>query len=597
MAHSSFTLAGWETLGILLVVMIMLVSNRVRVDFIGVFILLALGITGVVSDKDLYSGFGNEAIIVIATMLALGQALIRSGITDTLSIWITRVAGRSERRLLSLLMLVGGLMSSIISDLAFVSIFLPVVLGFERHLKIRISRILLPLAITSMMGGLMTMVGSASSIVANQLLAKAHIHPLPLFSIFPVGLCLMATAMLVILTIGRFLLPNTEATSSRGSIGIDEYLTELHILPGSDWDGRELRDIRFFREHGINVVRVLRDDPVQFPQADTVLRAGDILLVQAHRDELLKIDDTRDFSVQSDVHESLEDTPVGLVAEALVRQGSDFANRTLEELDFRHRYEVAVLALWRNGQTITQRLAHVAMQPGDMLLLQGHKDNIRSLSEDEGLLMLSAESHTPRVRRKGILSLLILALTFALAAFNILPIDIAGLLGLGLMVILQILSFEQVYRSMEWHILVFVAAMIPLGQAMAQTGILGFLSDEIARMVGHFGPYALLAVCFAITALLTQVMSNTPTTLLLTPVMVKTATSLHYSPLPFVVTVIVAVTASPITYISHKVFLVIMEPGGYRYQDYARLGVPLTVCFFVITLLLVPVIWPFSAVA
>ncbi|GMA63622.1 SLC13 family permease [Alicyclobacillus fastidiosus] len=407
----------------------------------------------------------------------------------------------------------------------------------------------------------------------------------------------MATAMLVILTIGRFLLPNTEATSSRGSIGIDEYLTELHILPGSDWDGRELRDIRFFREHGINVVRVLRDDPVQFPQADTVLRAGDILLVQAHRDELLKIDDTRDFSVQSDVHESLEDTPVGLVAEALVRQGSDFANRTLEELDFRHRYEVAVLALWRNGQTITQRLAHVAMQPGDMLLLQGHKDNIRSLSEDEGLLMLSAESHTPRVRRKGILSLLILALTFALAAFNILPIDIAGLLGLGLMVILQILSFEQVYRSMEWHILVFVAAMIPLGQAMAQTGILGFLSDEIARMVGHFGPYALLAVCFAITALLTQVMSNTPTTLLLTPVMVKTATSLHYSPLPFVVTVIVAVTASPITYISHKVFLVIMEPGGYRYQDYARLGVPLTVCFFVITLLLVPVIWPFSAVA
>ncbi|GMA63621.1 SLC13 family permease [Alicyclobacillus fastidiosus] len=179
MAHSSFTLAGWETLGILLVVMIMLVSNRVRVDFIGVFILLALGITGVVSDKDLYSGFGNEAIIVIATMLALGQALIRSGITDTLSIWITRVAGRSERRLLSLLMLVGGLMSSIISDLAFVSIFLPVVLGFERHLKIRISRILLPLAITSMMGGLMTMVGSASSIVANQLLAKAHIHPLP----------------------------------------------------------------------------------------------------------------------------------------------------------------------------------------------------------------------------------------------------------------------------------------------------------------------------------------------------------------------------------------------------------------------------------
>lgn len=593
MHQFALSVAGWETVAIVIAVIILLVSNRVRVDFIGVFILLALGMTGIVSEKDLFSGFGNEAIIIIATMLALGETLIQSGVTDGLSVWISRVSGKSERRLLTLLMAVGGLMSSIISDLAFVTIFLPVVLGFERRLAIRISRILLPLAIASMMGGLMTMVGSASNIVANQLLIKGHIKPIPLFAIFPVGLSLLIVAMLFVLTFGKWLLPETGATANGSVIGIREYLTELHVLNDSTWQGKQLKDISFFRDHGVNVVRILREQPVYFPHANTMVEQGDILLVQAHRDDLLKLDDTSDFTVQPEVRANLDDVPVGLVGDAIVRHGSEFVNHTLQELRFREKFEVAVLALWRNGQTITQRLAQVRLCAGDMLLLQGPTDQMEALSKSDGLLMLSRETHAPRVRRKGKLAIIVLTVTFGLAAFGVLPISIASVLGLSVMVLLKILTLNQVYRSIEWHILVFVAAMIPLGEAMTKTGILAALSREIVVMVGHFGPYGLLAVCYLMTAILTQVMSNTPTTLLLTPVMIQTAETLHYSPIPFVMTVVVAVTASPITYISHKAFLVIMGPGGYRYGDYARLGLPLTALFFAVTMFLVPTLWPF----
>lgn len=589
----AFGFAAWETLCILACVIAMLISNKIRVDMIGVFILLALGVTGLVKENQLFAGFGNEALILIATMLALGRGLMESGVTDVIASYIARVSGRRERRLLSLLMLVGGVVSSVISDLALVSIFLPMVLGFEKRLKLRASRILLPLAIASMMGGLMTMVGSASNILANQILRQSEGQSLSLFAIAPLGFSLLAAAILFILLFGKYLLPGGEAVQQSSTVGIHEYLTELLVTEDSAWHGRVLRDIHFFRDHGVNVVRILRDTPVHFPTADTMLKTGDILLVQAHRDDLLKLNSTTDYSVQSTVHNSLEEAGIGLVSEVIVRDRSEFIGSTLQQVRFREQYNVTVLALWRNGQTMTQRLAQIRMKAGDMLLLHGPTDNMERLARHEGLLMLSKAPYVPSVYRRGKWAVTILLLTFLLAAFKLLPMAVAGILGLTLMILCGILRLNQVYRAVDWRVLVFVAAMIPLSDVMGQTGIVAYVSQELVQMLGHSGPYALLAACFCLTALLTQVMSNTPTTLLLTPVVIHVAKTLHYSPIPFVITVIVAVTASPLTYISHKVFLIIMGPGGYRYQDYVRLGAPLTLVFFVITMVMVPHLWPF----
>jgi di/tricarboxylate transporter len=584
---------GWETLAILIVVLVMLISNKVRIDLIALFIFLALGVPDIVDEKDLFTGFGSEAVIVIAAMLAIGEALVRSGVTDAIFSRITRFAGKTENRLLPTLMIVGGLLSSFISDLAIVSIFLPVLIGFEKRLHVSAQRLLMPFAIASMLGGMITMVGGATNIVANQMVVQAGLPRLPLFAIAPLGASLLVIGVLAMWLLSRFLLPNRAGQGVKTAVGVHEYLTELQILNTSSWVGKPLKDISFFKESGLNIIRILRADPVRFPRASTVLRTGDVLLVQAHSDDLLKLRSTNDFSVQPEVHKSLESADIAMAGEVIVRQGSEFVGRTLVELRFRERFEVTVVALWRNGQAIRQRIATIPLKTGDMLLLQGPSDKLEEIGDDQGLMLISKKSHVPKVREKGTLAVCIVALIFTLAALQVIPMELAGILGVVLVVIARIISLNQVFRAVEWPILLFVSAMFALGTAMKNTGIIDLVSSALVHVVGPYGPYALLLVCFWMAALVTQVLSNTATTLLLTPVMITAATALHVNPIPFVVTVIVGVTASPLTFVSHKVFLLIMGPGGYRYFDYLRFGLPLTLLFFAVTMCLVPMIWPF----
>ncbi|MBL0386593.1 anion permease [Tumebacillus sp. ITR2] len=591
---STLSAGAWETLSILVLVLLLLVTNKVRIDFIGIFILLALGIGGLVKEEKLFAGFGSEAVIVIAAMLAIGEALVRTGLADRLASWMTRLGGRTERRLLPVMMVIVGVLSSFISDLAIVAVFLPVMLGFEQRLKIPASRLLLPLALASTLG-LFTVVGSSSIIVANQALISSGGKSLSLFSVAPLGLALLTVGTLYVWLFRKWILPKAtgETDTTRAAIGVPEYLTELLVSSDSSWNGLSLKDISYFKENGINIVRILREEPVDFVKPTTVLHEGDILLVTARREDLLKLRSTPDFSVQKEVHKSLEEADIHLAGEAIVRQGSVFVGRTLQQLRFREEYDVTVLALYRDGHSISRQLATTPLRTGDMLLLQGSRDAMSEINDDTGLLMISQTSHNPQARKKGPLALAVLALMLTLSATNWMPITTAAVLGVGLMVMVRIMSMNNVYRAIEWHILVFVAAMIPLSTAMKDTGLIDLMSHAIVSAVGSLGPYALLAVTFWIGALITQVLSNTATALLLAPVVIGAATTMGVNPVPFVIGIITAVNAAPITYIAHKVYLVVMAPGGYKYKDYVKFGLPMTLLSFGITMLLVPLIWPF----
>lgn len=587
---------AWETLAILAAVLVMLVSNKVRIDLIGAFILLALGLTGLVEEKHLFEGFSSKAVIVIACMLALGEGLVRSGVTDWLALWIARMGGQSEKKLLLLLMLVAGVFSSFISDIVVVAIFLPVVLNMERRLGIPASRLLMPLAIASMLGGLISMVGSSSNIVANQILMSMEKTSLGLFDIAPLGLLLLAAGIVFFLLFGHVFLPKKNGQSAKLSdlIGVHDYVMELKVKEDSAWIDKRLRDIHFFQESGLKVVRMIRGRGAYFPRPDSILRKHDILLVQGHRDTLLKLRCTPQFSLHRHARLAHERNGVAVAAEAIVREGSHLVGQSIRDLRYPRRHGVTILALWRNGKVISRRVSDTPLRVGDMLLLQGPRDKMQELWEHEGLLPISQRSHVPRSRQKGPLALLILVGSLLLAAFGVIPLAQASLLGVAAMVVTQILRVNEVYKAIEWPILVFVAAMIPLGEAMRQTGIIDLLANQIVTLFGQWGPYAVLAACFWLAAIVTQILSNTATALLLTPVVIGAAHVLGVSPLPFVVSVIAAVSASPFTYVSHKVFLVVMGPGGYKYTDYVKIGLPLTLLFFVLTMLAVPVLWPFT---
>ncbi|HEU4963303.1 MAG TPA: SLC13 family permease [Bacilli bacterium] len=589
------SIPAWETLAILAAVLLMLVSNKVRIDLIGVFLLLALGVLGLADEKHLFDGFASKAVVVIACMLALGEGLVRSGVTDWLALWIARFGGKSERKLLFLLMLVAGVFSSFISDIVVVAIFLPVVLNMERRLGIPASRLLMPLAIASMLGGLISMVGSSSNIVANQVLFSMEKTSLSLFSVAPVGLALLVAGVLYFALFGRWVLPKQKGTSAtlKDEIGVHEYLFELKVNEESSWVGKKLRHIDFFAETGLKVVRVLRGKSAHFPRSDSILRERDVLLVQGHRDALLKLRCTPQFSLHRHIRQAHAQTGVAVAAEAIVRDDSHLVGQTIGDLRFPSRRRVAIVALWRNGRVVGKRLSDIRLRGGDMLLLQGAREPMQALREEEGLLVISQRAHVPRSRQKGPLALLILLGTLLAAGCGWLPLQQASLLGVALMVLTQILRVNEVYKAIEWPILLFVAAMIPLGEALRETGVIELVSQQLVDLFGHWGPYAVLAACFWLAALVTQILSNTATALLLTPVVIGAAHVLGVSPLPFVVAVIAAVSGSPITYVSHKVFLVVMGPGGYKYSDFVKVGLPLTLMFFALTMGLVPWLWPF----
>ncbi|MCY0908159.1 MAG: SLC13 family permease [Sulfobacillus thermotolerans] len=586
-------------LSIFVIAMILLASNRVRIDLIGLIVLLGLGLTGVVPSSQLFDGFSSEAAILIAGMLALGEGLVASGVTEALANFVRKMGQGHERRLAIVLMIVSALPSAFISDVGLVGMFIPVVRSLTRRVQIPASRLLMPLGIAATFGGLLTMVGSAGNIVGNQALVTAGYRPLGIFGITPLGFLLLLSGVAFMTTIGRILLPKTPPSTTM-LLDADEghlrqFVSELKILPDSPLIGKSLDQVHFFSDHGITILRRIHDEQIMTVNGKTILAPNDILLVLGDVDQLLESD-----SVQWGVGIAGESTTLSLkehvdVVELLLGHRAPWLGRTVVQLNLRQRYGISVLGIYRDGQLLLQRLATVRLRTGDILLVQGAPESVAALRGLHGLIPLNA----PITRRaqpsyRLWLSPAILLGSLLLAAFGVMGLRLAIVLGVALMAGTGILSLSNAYNAIEWRIVVFVAGMIPLGSALISTGITHHMVHALALWKSvALHPVLMIAVLFVIAAILTQVLSNIATVLVMAPVAAELAKTLHLLPYPFVMAVIVAVSVSPLTPLANKVDLLIMGPGGFRYGDFLRLGIPLSLVMGIVTTLLIPIFFPF----
>lgn len=590
------TVGAIKTLLILLGVLILLVTNKVRIDIIALLLFLALYFTGLVPSHLLFSGFSSEAVILIASMFVMGEALVKTGITDRLASLVAKLGNGNETRLAIALMFVASLASAFVSDVGLVAIFMPAVFGLEKKTKVPASRLLLPLAIAAMLGGLLTLVGTSSSIIANEIMIKSGYPGWSVFNMTPLGFVLVITGIVYMLFIGRFQIPNRRGEFVVNVPEVKQYLTHVTIQEGSPWVGETLADIKFLKEHDISVVRIMRKERSVFnPGPQDVLQAGDVLLVRAAMDHLVALQEEKGLEVEADRDPNTHrlQTENVHIAEAMLLRPSPLIGRTLAQTDFRGRFGLTVLAIWRKGSTLVQKLDRIRFDVGDVLLLQGSQEAASRLERFGGVVLLSEHHHEHTDSWQGWLALVILLGVLLAAAFNYISITVAGVLGVTLMVATKLITMRDAYAAVEWKVLVLIASMIPLGTAMQTTGILTLLAHGVVQFLGPFGSYALLAGFFVIAALLTQVLSNFATALLLTPVAISTAKLMHYHPDPLVMAVVAAVSASPITPVSNKVNLLVMGPGGYKYGDYLRMGIPLTFVLFLVSMVFIPIWWPF----
>jgi di/tricarboxylate transporter len=592
------------TLAILVGAIVLFASERLPVDVIALLVVLALIVTGLLTPSEAFSGFANPAVIAVASIFILSGGLFQCGIAGRIGHLIVRLAGQSEPRLIAVLMIGVGLLSATMNDVAAVAVLLPAVVSIGRQMNISPSRLLLPLAYGGVMGGTLTLIGTPPNIIVSDVLRQRGLAPLGFFEITLVGAPLLLAGTAFMVTIGRRLLPDRPLREklSRAKLPeelldiyhLPEHLFALSIPPTSPVVGRNLADSAMRQDFDVTVLGVVRGAECAIaPEPSEVLWAGDRLLVEGGPRRLQRAAEAWDLEfdkVTADETELLLAGDTGMV-EATLAPRSRFEGQTLRQLGFREKFGLTVLALWRGGEAIERDIASQRLRMGDALLVQGAWRQIRLLQAEPGLIVLLGDEVVPRRTRKAPWAVVILLAMVALVVAGVAPISVAALGAALAIIITGCLRMDEAYRAIEWKAIFLVAGTLPLGMAMEKSGAVQWIADVVLAPVADMGVLPLLAVLFLTTAVLNLAMSNYATAVILAPIAFSIATSQGLDPRPLVLVVALASSVAYATPIAHQSNLLVMGPGDYRFRDYLRVGLPLSLVAFVVIVLASWVLW------
>ena len=595
---------AWLALAITAAAFVLFAWNRYRPDVVGLLVATTLILSGLVTPAEGVSGFANEATITVALLLVLSTGLMHTGAVDVVARQAVRLAGGSELRLL--LLVVGAVVpvSAFINNTAAVAILLPALLGACRHVGAAPSRLLLPLSFASQLGGSLTLIGTSTNLLVAGLMLDLGLTRIRIFDVTPPALLVAAAGMLYLFTLGRWLTPRREASRDLlESYELHDYLTTLRILPASPLEGQSIAESRFGRVQGLTIVRVERTDGdrVGAPGAATILRAGDLLLVEGKIPDIAALQADTGVEIEgADPHlpepgsqpVDEDEDPVRF-AEVLVPPRSPASGQSLRGLRLRTRFAVSGIGLRRHGAPVRENMAAVSLRPGDVVLVQGRTSALRQLHESGELSLVGAVDLAPRRRRKMKWAVVAMAGAVLLAAFEVVPIMVGAMLGVVFLLITRTVGAEEAYREMDWMVVVLLAAILPLGLALQKSGAAAGLATALGTVAGPLGPYGLLAAVYVVTSLMTNAISNVAAAALVVPVAVALAQSAGLSPTPFAVGVMFAASNAFLTPIGYQTNMFVYGPGGYRFGDFIRVGGPLSVLTCVVSVIAIPLFMPF----
>ncbi len=585
------------TLAIILMALVLFATERLRVDVIALLVLLAVALTGLISPEQVFTGFANPAVITVWAVYIVSGGLFKTGVADRIGQFILRMAGANETRLIAVIMLTCGVLSAFMNNVGATAMLLPAVIGISRRTKVPASKLLIPLSFSSLMGGGMTLIGTPANILATNILIDRGLPSFGFFDFTPIGIAVLATGVLYMTVIGRRLLPDRENPSDQRDLGqLREYISNVAVLPDSPLAGKTLYESGLGATYDLTVLSIIRDGiPLIGVHRDVLIEPDDHLVVEGRAENLLAARDALNLKIEPD--QDLELTDISPertdLFEATLAPRSQLVGRSLRGLRFRDRFGFTALAIWRQGEIITERLRDVRLAFGDALLLQGPTSRLMSLQDGNQFLVLEPIALESNRRRKGPLATGILGLVIGLVVIARLEISTAMVLGSVLMVLTGCLSMDEAYESIDWRTVFLVAGMLPLGLAMEQTGTARYLADLLLGTVGNYGPMALLAGIYILAALITQPMSNAAAMVLIVPIAVDTALSQNLNHLTFTMAAVIGAATSFLTPVGHKANVLVFGPGGYKFFDYTRVGALLTIALLIVSLIFIPLIWPF----
>lgn len=598
------------TLLILAVATVLLLSDRVRADLVALLAMVALGVTGVLAPREAFSGFSSSAVVTMAAVFVLVAGLQVTGVTAQAGALLQRLAGSDERRLLVAIMALGALLSLVMNNIAAAAILLPAVSGLASRTHVRLSRLLMPLAFATILGGMATLF-TTSNIIVSGILRSQGLAGFGVLDFLPVGGPMALAGIAFVALAGLRLLPARPGMDGRRTAEdghadlvdvyqLSERLFRARVPAGSVLIGRPIGASPLRDSFGVTVVALERGGeliPVTSPQ--TVVEQGDVVVLEGDVDEFRR----RDVEPYLEIlpprqwTEGDLETSAVVVVEAVLAPRSGLLGQTLRTSRFRDKYGMAVLGIWRQGRPIRTHLGDLPLQFGDALLLQGPRERIPLLATEPDLLVLADETERGPAPKpeKASLATGIMAVTLLLATLNPALVGEIMLAGALVMVVARLLTMDQVYNAIEWRTIFLVAGLLPLGLAMAESGAAALLAERLVAWLNPFGPLALLAGLALLAMLLTQVINGAAVASVITPVAIQAAQQTGLDPRALAMGVALACSMAFMTPLGHAVNILVMGPAGYRFGDFFRIGLPLTVVVFLVLMVLLPLLWPLAA--
>ncbi len=621
----------WLTLLILTFAILLFITEWLRVDLVAVGVMIALVLTNILTVPEALAGFSNTAVLTIASLFIVGGAVFQTGLAAMIANRILRIAGTNPTRLIIVIMVAVALMSGIMSDTGVVAVMLPAIVALAGSAKISASRLLIPLAFGSLLGGSSTLIGTPPNIIVAEVLRDAGGETFNFFSYTPVGLLIIIAGIVFMLTLGKRLLPDHQPEPTMQQMETPKELFELYKLPDnlfrvrvrslSRLIGEPLATSKLRQDFGVNVIEIRRapqprpvaaiggqrlviegteQRAIHHPTPDTILQQNDVLIVQGEGNAVGRAAAYWNLAIQA--NEQLTDADfinheVG-IAEVLLRPRSSLLDKNLADIRFGSTYRLTVLDIKRPGETEKLDLKTTPLKLGDTLLVQGEWKDIFALKRRRHDFIVMGETEALQMgafmrQERAPVALFILLAMVVVIVLDVLPLVIASMVAALAVVLTGCLTMDDAYETIDWKSIVLIAGMLPMSTALVNVGLVDLIANGFISTLGLYGPLVVMGGLYLLTSVFTQVLSNTATAVLVAPIALATATGIDVQPQAFLMAVALAASMAFASPVASPVNTLVMGAGHYRFMDYVKIGVPLIFITFVVAMIALPLLFPF----
>lgn len=579
-------------LGLLAIAIILFASEKFSVDIITVGLLIVLTSIGILTPAEAFKGFGSDFIIMLASIFVVSASMQKAGILEFIGEKFIRIPRKRIKWLPTYIMSTVGVTSAFMNNTTVTAMYVSPVMAIARKLRISPSKLLMPLAFASILGGTCTIIGTSTNIAVNAYLRKHDFPVLGMFDFAIIGITLMVVGIAFMSLIGIRMLPGKRTPDLLSELEQKHFFTEISILPNSTMVHAKVRDTILSR-NGFKILNIIRDNRNSIANGYSSIEANDRLLVEGNIEELLRLRDTHGFEISGDADMQADLITEDIkIVEVFVTPSNDFVGQTIREAEFKRRFGLLVLAVNRDGQTFSEQIQDIQLRIGDRLLLQGPASTIEYRQKRGDFTIINHLGSINRFDKKNaLLSGGFFLSALVLGTIEVIPLSIAFMLAAFLCVLFKVIKPDEAYTKIEWSLLVLIGGMSSFGIAMEKTGTASYLADNIISVFQDWGPYAVLSAFALLTVFLTQPLSNAAAAMVVLPVALNAAETLDVNPLTFAVTVMLSASVSLITPFEPSCILV-YGPGNYRFMDFFKTGILITVLMMIIILTMVPWLYP-----